>query len=155
MNRKTSRRFEISLCAAIAAIAVIVTGLVAMDEHRPLDVEEMKIDVADIQSFAAEGSLLAEQRIGATVTHDFAKVHTDMWREKIDELARKYRSREPEAPLARFFGDIGTLADDLHAAADEVSSSFAQKESANTAAAQLREVELRARTLTSRLERQA
>ena len=155
MDRKVSPRFKIALCASIAAIAVVVTWQVAAEQRRPLDIEELQIDVADIQSFAAEGLLLATQQIGPTVTRSYAQAHAEMWLQKVDELARKYGSREPESKLAQPFEDVRALADQLRAAADEVSGSFAQNQTANAAAMHLHEIESRARTLTARLEREA
>jgi hypothetical protein len=155
MHRKVSPRFEIALSVAVVAIAVGVMWQVAREERRPLDVEEMKIDVADARSFAAEGELLAAQKVGASVTHNYAKVHADMWRQKTAELARKYASREPEAKLAQLHGDVRALADQLHAVANEASGSLARNETASPAAAQLHEIASRAEALTARLEREA
>jgi hypothetical protein len=155
MDRKVSRQFEIALCAAIAAIAAIVTWQVAAQEHRPLDVEELQIDVADIQSLASEGGFLVTHPIGASVTRSFANAHAGMWRDKIDELARKYGSREPEASSVQSFDEVRALADRLHAVADEISRDSAQNGAESAAAAHLHETESRARTLKSRLEHQA
>jgi hypothetical protein len=155
MDRKVSTRFKIGLSASIAATAAVVTWQVAAEQHRPLRAEELKIDVGDIQSFAAEGGLLTSQHVGASVTRSYAKVHTQMWRQKIDDLARKYESREPDATLVQLFGDVRALAAELHAVADEVSGSFTQNETATAATARLRHVEAQARTLTSRLERES
>lgn len=154
MDRKLSSRFKVLLSASIAAIASVVTAQVAMQEHRPLDLQELKIGVADIQSFAAEGSFLATQQIGASVTQSYANVQTEMWRRKIDELARKYESREPEPNLAQVYAEECVLADRLHVSADEVARRFTQHGSARTVAAHLQEIESQARTLTSRLERE-
>lgn len=155
MAPKVSLRFKIILCASVAAIAAVVTSQVAMQAHSPLGIEELKIDIADIQSYAAEGGLLASQRIGVSVTGSYAKAHTEMWRQKIDELARKYGSREPQPKWAQPYGDVRALANQLHAAADEVSGWFAQNETAGAAAAHLKQIESRARALKSRFEREA
>lgn len=155
MHRKVSVRFKIALCASIVVIAAVVGWQVARQEQSPVGVEELKIDLADIRSFAAEGSLLATQQVGTSVTRSYAKVQTEMWRQKINELAQEYESREPQVNLTQAYGDVRALADQLRTAADEVSSGFAQNQSANAATAHLQEVESRARALILRLEREA
>jgi len=33
-----------------------------------------------------------------------------MWRDKIEEIVRKYHSREPQAQLTKYFGEVRALA---------------------------------------------
>lgn len=146
MSRHVSVRFKSALAAGVALIAAVVAWQVDAALKRPLDAEEMKIDVADLSSYAAEGNLLAKQRIGASTTRSFSKAQSEMWHDKIEQIARKYQSRKPEAHLTKSFGDVQTLAQRLLGAANAVMDNT-KGGTATTAAAELNQVESDARRL--------
>jgi hypothetical protein len=151
MSRKITRRFEIALAACVVLIAVIVAWQAAIASKRPLDSEDMKIDVADLGSYAAEGELLARQRVGASITRSYSKVQSEMWRDKIEEIVRKYQLREPAADLTKSFGEVSALAQRLLAAADALMGNVPKEGTAGEAASKLKQVESDARELKSHL----
>jgi hypothetical protein len=151
MPGKVSRRFEITLAVCVVLIAAIVAWQVAVASKRPLDSKNMEIDVADLGSYAAEGELLARQRIGATVTRSYSKVQSEMWRDKIEEIVRKYQSREPAANLTKSFEEVGALAQRLLSAADALMDTHPKEGTSGELASNLKQVESDARELKSRL----
>ena len=58
----------------------------------------------------AEGDLLATHRIRVSITRSYSRVQTEMWRDKIEEIVRKYHSREAQAQLTKYFGEVRALA---------------------------------------------
>jgi hypothetical protein len=151
MPRPVSLRFELALAVCVVLLAAIVVWQVGAAMKRPLDAEEMKIDVADLGSYAAEGDLLAQQRNGATITRSYSAVQSEMWRDKIEDIVRKYEKREPAAELKKPFAEIHALTRRLLAAADRVARDFAKDGTASDATAELQRVESDARQLKLRL----
>lgn len=119
--------------------------------HRPIDASEMKIDAADLGSYAAEGSLLGPQRLHETVTKPYVDAHGEMWRDKIEKLAAKYRSHEPAAGLEKPYQDVRMLAERLLSLSVELSRSFSREGNADKPASELRQLASEAQDLKSRL----
>jgi len=150
MSRQISVRFESAVAIGVVLITAGVAWQVGTQLQRPLDAEDMKIDVADLGSYAAEGDLLAEQRVGATMTRSYSKVQTQMWRDKIEKIAVKYQSREPEVGLTKSFGEVHALAQRLLSITDMINEKLTKEGTATAAVSELKQVELDARQLKSR-----
>jgi len=151
MPRPVSLRFELAVSICVTLAGTILAWQVSAALRQPLDAEDMKIDAADLGSYAAEGELLARQRIGASLTRNYADVQSEMWREKIQEVAHKYESRDPAADLTDSFQDIHALARRLQTAAEAVSDAFSHGRTPTAAAADLKRIEADARQVKSRL----
>jgi len=151
MSRQVSVRFQSALAVGVVLIIASVAWQVGTGLERPLDAEDMKIDVADLGSYAAEGDLLTKQRVGATLTRSYSKVQSQMWRDKIEKIAIKYQSREPEMGLTKSFGEVHALAQRLLCVTDVVTENLTREETSTAAASELKQAALDARQLKSRL----
>jgi len=151
MSRLVSIRFEVALAVGVVLIAASVAWWVGAALKRPLDAQDMRIDAADLGSYAAEGDLLTTQRVGVSITRSYSRVQIEMWRDKIEEIVDKYQSREPQAQVAKYFGEVRALAQRLLSASDDVTDDFVKEGTSAAAASELKQVELDARQLKSRL----
>jgi hypothetical protein len=151
---QVSVRFDVALAVCVVLIAAIVVWQVIAAQKRPLDAEDMKIDVADLASYAAEGHLLAKQGVGTSITRAYSKVQSEMWRDKIEEIVRKYSTRVPAADLMAHFEEVRAVAQRLLTTADAVTGDLANEGKPTAAAvSNLTRIESDAHRLQSRLLR--
>jgi hypothetical protein len=151
MQRQVSVRFEIALAVCVVLVGAILAWRVGAAQGRLLDAKHMKIDVADLASYAAEGDLLVKQRIAGSITRSYFKVHSEMWRDKIEEIARKYATREPAPELTTSFEEVHVLSQHLLSAANGVTDNFPTEATSKAAASELKQIESGARQLKARL----
>jgi hypothetical protein len=116
--RKKHNRIKAALLVALAAFVIALALLLIVNKkHAPLGANELKIKTADLRSFAAESSFIAEQALAGRLVANFFHVHTTMLEDKTGETAKALEAARPRAGLEHFYIEASALANDT---ADEV-----------------------------------
>lgn len=142
------------LVQATAAI-VLILGLIAWLVHaetKPLDRNELKIEVGHLRSFSAEAGLLAEQAASAKVTETFFQTQTYLLRDKVESLRNSLESATLDSGLEGNHWQARQLADQLKTMIENLNGSFANPNELNRASSQLKSLSAQLKTAEQSLK---
>jgi hypothetical protein len=138
MGRAGNRR---KLLTQAAAVIVVILGLIAWlvrAETKPLDQNELKIEVGNLRSFAAEAGLLAEQVLSTKITQTFFQTQTYLLHEKTESLKSSLDTAKIQPGLEEKHWQSRQLTGQLKSALESLSVSFANAEEMNRASSNLK-----------------
>lgn len=103
-----------------AGIALLMFGLAVAafvrSEMKPLNVDELKINVSDMRTLAATGEQLAQQYLAGSLTDPFFYTQAQLLQEKVASTRKSLDSSEPEPDVVTELGQARQLAANLDAA---------------------------------------
>ena len=132
MARSINKR---TLWVQAAVVILIASGLLAWlvyAETRPLDRNELKIEVAHLRSYSSEAGLLAEQTLSAKTRQTFFETQVYSLRDKTESSRSSLESAKVEQGLETKHWQARQLAEQLKLALESLSSSFARPEDLNS-----------------------
>lgn len=101
-------------------------------ETKPLNRDELKIEISDLRSFVAAGTLLAQQAASATVTRAYFETQTDLLQDKAETAMKSLEGSQVEPGLELKHWQARQLASQVNAALDKLYSSLARPQNMNT-----------------------
>lgn len=112
--RKNDNRTKIALLGPLSALVIAVAAyLLISKQDAPLDVPQLKIDAADLTSFAGESQLIVEQALAGRLVGNYFRVHSSLLKRKVEEISRKLEDATPESGLERPYSELKALAKDM------------------------------------------
>jgi hypothetical protein len=138
MGRTGNRR---KLLTQAVVVILVILGLIAWLVHaetKPLDQNELKIEVGNLRSYAAEGGLLNEQALSASVTQTFFQTQTYLLHEKTESSRSSLDTATVQPGLEEKHWLSRQLTGQLKSALESMSVSFANPEEMNRASSNLK-----------------
>jgi hypothetical protein len=138
MERSVNRR---KVLTQAAVVIVIILGLLAWlvrGETKPLDQNELKIEIGSLRSYATEAGLLNEQALSASVTQTFFQTQTYLLHEKIESSRSSLDAAKVQPGLEEKHWLSRQLSGQLKSALESLSVSFANPEEMNRAGSNLK-----------------
>ena len=87
--KKKRKKIRIGLFAVLAVVlGALALLIIVAKKNDPLDAEELTIKLQDLQSFAAERELVAQQAQAGHLPANYFHVQTSMLQDKTDETTR-------------------------------------------------------------------
>jgi hypothetical protein len=117
MKRGEARAILWEAAAVALVIAAAIAGIIRA-ETRAMSRTDLKIAVGDVRTFAAHGSLLAEQALPGHVTPQFYRGDLSMLHEKIDDAVK---SLDEARPRPQVQDDLGLARHLAYGVRDELS----------------------------------
>jgi hypothetical protein len=152
MGHPVNRR---KLLTQAAALIVVIFGLIAWlvyAETKPLDQNELKIEIGNLRSFAADAGLLADQALSAKVTQTFFQTQTYLLQEKTESSRTSLATAKVQPRLAQQHWQSRQLAEQVKSELDGLSVAFASPEEINRASSNLKRLSAELKQLEDRLK---
>jgi len=140
MGRPANKR---RLLIQAAASTVIIFGLIAWlvrAETKPLDQNELKIEIESLRSYANEAGLLTEQVLSAKVTRAFFQTQTYLLQDKTESSRTSLETDKVQPGLEGKHWQSRQLATQLKSAVDGLTVAFANREEMNRASTDLKRI---------------
>jgi hypothetical protein len=138
MERLANKR---KLLTQSAAIMIVICGFIAWlvrAETKPLDQDELKIEIGNLRSFANAAGLLSEQAQSAKVTQTFFQTQTYLLQDKTETSRSSLETANVQPGLSDKHSQSRQLAGQLKSTLDGLSVSFANVEELNRASSDLK-----------------
>jgi hypothetical protein len=119
-----------------AVVLLLLGGLVGWlvrVEMKPLGRAELKIEAADLRSYAAAGRLLAEQALTGKTTQAFFQTQTYLLQDKAESATKKLDSVEPKSGLEAQHLQARHLARQVQTALQSLNASVTNPQGMNQA----------------------
>jgi hypothetical protein len=151
--RQTINKRKLGIQAAV--VILLTLGLLtwlAHAETKPLDRNELKIEVGHLRSYSAEAGLLAEQAASTRVTETFFQTQTYLLRDKAESSRSSLESATVEPELEASHWQARQLAGQLKSMLEQLSVSFTNSEELNRASSNLKSLLSQLKTLEQSLK---
>lgn len=124
MGHSASRR---NLWLQIIAVLLLLGGLLVWlvrAETKPLNRDELKIEVSNLRSYAAEGRLLAEPSLSGKATRAYFQTQTDLLEDKAEDALKGLDAAKVEEGLELKHWEARSLARQVKTSLERLYSSF-------------------------------
>ena len=139
----------------VMAVILLTLGLMAWLVHaetKPLNRNELRIEVGHLRSYSAEAGLLAEQALTTKVRETFFKTHTYLLRDKAESSSSSLESATVDAGLETNHWQARQLAGQLKSILEQLSGSFANADELNRASSNLKSLSAQLRAAEESLK---
>ena len=137
---------------ALALLVLLLVAWLIHAETKPLNRDELKIEVAGLRSTAAEARLLAGQTLSARTTRPFFETETYLLNDKTQTAKQALDSAAVEAGLDAKLLQARQLAGELQNECQKLSGSFANSAELNRAKDSLEQLTSRLKELEESLK---
>jgi hypothetical protein len=139
-----------------AAVVLLLSGGFVLwgvrAANKPLDREELKIEVADLRSHASEGARFAAEASPGKTTRTYFEEQTRMLADKAREAKKELDDAKAEAGLEVRHWEARHLAGQVEALLRQLPSAFAQPQEANRLKGELEKLYTQLRGLEESLK---
>jgi hypothetical protein len=153
MRQRSSNSKLWAQAGALVLLALLLLAWLVHAETKPLNRDELKIEVAGLRSTAAEARLLAEQTLATHTTRPFFETETYLLNDKTKTAKQALDSAKVESGLEAKHLQARQLAGELQNECEKLSGSFANSAEMNRSKNSLEQLTTRLKELEESLKR--